>query len=425
MLVTVEVMYLSGERVEVVEFDSNDRVTSLLPILGLEGRKFAIQQITNVMINGVRKLNVIQLLPTDVIILDAETNRYELYIVFLEDPIKYIEIGNYWAMSWLCTHDNKSVYKYLITNKSDSYMIIYNIGKYILNKQKVDMIELLISIGFDNFCIKDLLLLRISKIYISNLIYNKYNNLSTFGLIKYLAKNDPDIEFANLFIKYQIRYEHEFESATKCGNFEFVDWISSISKISSRLYSMADIVRFSIGNPKYDDSLNWIEWASGRFEFRNVIEYVIKNEKKLRHSALEIIIRLIRVGCPITKYDMDNAIIYNTDIAAWLGDNGYSLGSKPINYYIATNNWDMVEAGTAKIIYPVTAQHFDNNSTMHIIATLPHLYNIELAKKVLDLGCTWGGYGLTTLARKHGNDDFAKWAREARCTIGPARAIPR
>ena len=418
MLVTVEVMYLSGERVEVVEFDSNDRVTSLLPILGLEGRKFAIQQITNVMINGVRKLNVIQLLPTDVIILDAETNRYELYIVFLEDPIKYIEIGNYWAMSWLCTHDNKSVYKSLARyNKC----IIYHIHRYILNEQKVDMIKLLISIGFDNFKIKDLLLLRISKIY---LIDNKYN-LSTFGLIKYLAKNDPDIEFANLFIKYQIRYEHEFESATKCGNFEFVDWISSISKISSRLYSMMDIVRFSIGNPKYDDSLNWIEWASGRFEFRNVIEYVIKNEKKLRHSALEIIIRLIRVGCPITKYDMDNAIIYNTNIAAWLGDNGYSLGSKPINYYIATNNWDMVEAGTAKIIYPVTAQHFDNNSTMHIIATLPHLYNIELAKKVLDLGCTWGGYGLTTLARKHGNDDFAKWVREAGCTIGPARAILR
>jgi hypothetical protein len=64
---------------------------------------------------------------------------------------------------------------------------------------------------------------------------------------------------------------------------------------------------------------------------------------------------------------------------------------------------------------------------MRIIATLPRQYNIELAKKVLGLGCLWGKYGLTTLTRKYGNDDFAKWARENGCEngceIGPACAI--
>jgi hypothetical protein len=448
-IIFIEVMYLSGDKVGVVEFDPNDCVGKLASSLELDSikyTKYGLQQVTHLDENGVKKLKTTKLLPQDHIIRVVPEDTYELYIVFLTEHLD-MYLSNYWAMSWLYAHDSNRVRDDLLCRYSRSY--VYDIPEYLCDRYKrygegVEMIKLLISIGYYKIHVHYLLYMKFDKKY----IYENKHNLLTNGLIAYLAKNDPDIEFASLFkdISSEFKqmkdktyvccnpsntwiknggYGNQFERAIKYGNFEFARWISSVVNIPGRAkYSMMDIVRFSINNPKFDNFHDWIEFAK-KFRFGNVIKYIIKHEKQLRYPALELIILLISKGCPITEADMDCAILYNPNIAAYLGDNRYSLGSNPINYYIATNNWDMVEAGTAKIKYPITAQHFNISGPYHpmrIIATLPRQYNIELAKKVLELGCTWGSCGLTTLARKYGNDDFAKWARENGCEIGPARA---
>jgi hypothetical protein len=458
----VEFKYLSGERIKIVEFDPNVCVGKLASDLGLNSTKYGLQQVIH--LGGEQKLQTTKLLPTDHVNIAVAADTYELYIVFLtEPPIRYI--NNSWAISWLCVHDSNSIQTIRLSGYISRYISDNGVLRCVyrdyddgVRMDRAEMAKLLISIGVNQILILDLLYMKIDKTF----IYEHYlkNNLLTDGLIMYLAEHDPDIEFARLFkdnigkIESQcaedlgyydsshfpkiynrlvqkwnkyIGYENPFERAIRCGNFEFARWMSSIIQIpTSTLYSMLDVVRFSINNPKFDNCPDWIEYASQKFKFGDVIKYIIKNEQKLRYPALELIIRLIRVGCPITYLDMDHAILYNPNIAAYLGDNGYNLGSSPINYYIATNNWDIVEAGTAKIKYPITAQHFDiycwPAHPMRIIATLPRYYNIELAKKVLELGCTWGYSGLTTLARKYGNDDFAKWAKENGCKIGPARA---
>jgi hypothetical protein len=425
----VEIKWLSGERLKLIEFTAAQTVIEIMKTISTLNGKYKVQQFNN----G----EMVKLHPEDHLILSSK-NTIELYLVPISNDPKYVSFdqitelflhGDFWTLSWLAKYNI-----YIPTDPSKclwstSYdHILQYVNGYLFSnlgsrKYTIDMIKLCMSICYTNIPAVVMLQVGFDEQYVYEL-YTQ-NKIKINGLMWYLS-DIMHFEYAMKFEK-GITLSDRFGTCRKLiarGEFDFAKYLVRDYKqvdykhvYSIGLYSVLCAINL------YKKDITWMDWAVSKFEYDNVIQKLIDDcSTRFDSSVLDILKYIHTKVRSVSKQDMDYTIglylktpspeLFN--ILEWLIDCVPYTDKLPIDYYIIADKWDLIESKTANIVYPISKSHF-TDQTMRYVAMMQIGDCIKIGNILLELGCPWGKVGLLTWARKYGNSDFAKWARSMGC----------